>query len=72
MRLKFQKVAGNMNCGMEYDMIAKETHEELNDVIAVFLQGHAATQNTIQNLSQGFPELREQMHQQSTMIQQLQ
>jgi hypothetical protein len=73
MRLKFQKVAGNMNCGMKYGMsTGDDSQEELDGVIEGFAQGHAATQNTIQNLSQGFPELRAQMQQQSNMIQQLQ
>ena len=73
LRLKFQKVVGNMGRGMEYGMRAgDETHGELNGVIEVFAQGHAATQSTIQNLSQGFPELCVQMNQQSAMIQQLQ
>ena len=69
MRLKFQKVAGNMNRGMEYGMDAgNETHEELDGIIKEFAQGHAATQNTIQNLSQGFLKLRAQLQQQSTML----
>ena len=62
MRLKFQKVAGNMHRGMEYGMSAGNNLQgELDSVIEDFAQGHAATQNTIQNLSQGFPELRAQM-----------
>ena len=73
LRLKFQKVAGNMGRGLEYGMSAGDgTNEELDGVIEDFAQGHAATQSTIQNLSQGFPELRAQMNQQSAMIQQLQ
>jgi hypothetical protein len=73
MRLKFQKVAGNMNRGMEYGNSAVAgANEELDGVIEDFAQGHAATQSTIQNLSQGFPELRAQMQQQSNMISQLQ
>jgi hypothetical protein len=73
MRLKFQKVAGNMSRGMEYGNGAVTgANEELDGVIEDFAQGHAATQSTIQNLSQGFPELRAQMQQQSNMISQLQ
>jgi hypothetical protein len=73
MRLKFQKVAGNMNRGMEYGNSAVAgSNEELDGVIEDFAQGHAATQSTIQNLSQGFPELRAQMQQQCNMIAQLQ
>ena len=72
MLLKFYKVVGNMSHGMEYGMNAgNKTHEELNGVIEDFAQGHAATQSTIQNLRQGFPELRAQMNQQRAMIQYL-
>ena len=73
MRLKFRKVTGNMSWGMEYGMSAgDDSHKELDGVIKYFSQSHAATQNTIQNLSQGFPELCPQMQQHSNMIQQLQ
>jgi len=73
LRLKFQKVAGHMGRGMEYGMSAGNgTNKELDGAIEDFAQGHAATQSTIQNLSQGFSELRAQMNQQSAMIQQLQ
>ena len=52
MRLKFQKVVGNMNLDMEYGMSAdNDSHEELNDVIEDVSQAHTATQNTIQNPS---------------------
>ena len=73
MSLKFEKVVGNMNHGMDYGMnVVDALHKELNSVIGDFAQGHAATQNTIQNFSKGFQELRAYMHQQSMMIQQLQ
>ena len=62
-----------MKRGMDYGMNAVgASHEELDGVIKGIAQGHAATQNTIQNLSQGFMELCAQMQPQSMMIQQLQ
>ena len=51
-----------MNHGMEYDLGESDNaNKELDRIIEDFVQGHAATQNTIQNLIQGFPELRAQM-----------
>ena len=58
LRLKFQKVADNMNRGMDYGMAAVDTvHKELDGVIEGFEQVHAATQKTLQTLSQEFPKL---------------
>ena len=48
-----------MNRSMEYGLNAAGTvHEELNSIIEDFAQGHAAMQNTIQNLTQDFPVVR--------------
>ena len=59
-----------MNDGMDYGMNAVDaSHKEIDSVIRDFVQGHPATHNTIQNLSQGVPELCAQMQQQSMMIQ---
>ena len=70
LRLKVSKVAGNMNHGMEYGMNTSDTaHKELGVIIKDFAQGHMATQNTIQNLTQTFPKLCAQMQQHSMMIQ---
>ena len=57
--LQFSKDASNMDPGMAYGMNSADTaHKELGGIIKDFAQGHTATQTTIQNLTQGFPDLR--------------
>ena len=64
--MKFRKVASNMGRWMNYGMnTTNNTTKELDGFIEDVVQGHAATQNIIQNLTQGFPELRAGMQQQS-------
>ena len=64
LRLKLHTIAGNVNRGMDYGMNAVDTsHKDLDGAIKDFVQGHMATQNTIQNLSQEFPELCAQTQQ---------
>ena len=63
-----------MDHGMAYGMNSADTaHKDLHGIIKDFAQGRTATQTTIQNLTQGFPDLCAQIQQQSMMmIQQLQ